>query len=236
MSDTYELYYWPVLPGRGEVIRMLLEDAGAAYRDVGREEGIQAVLAARKGELGGARPFAPPVLKHGDLVLSQSSVIARYIAERHGLAPADETGRLLAEQHFLGWSDLMVETHDTHHPIALGLHYEDQREAAKLRSKHFLAGRLGTWLRHFEHVVSQAGGVHVGADVTYPDLMARFVLRGIEYAFPTAFATQREHIPSLMTLMERVEARPKLAAYLASERAMDFNEHGIFRHYPELEG
>ena len=235
MSDTYELYYWPVLPGRGEVIRMLLEDAGAEYRDVGRDEGISAILSARKGELGGARPFAPPVLKHGDLVLSQSSVIARYIAERHGLAPADEAGRLIAEQHFLGWSDVMVETHDTHHPIALGLHYEDQREAAKERAKHFLADRLGTWLQHFEHIVAQSGGVHVGNDVTYPDLMARFVLRGIEYAFPKAFAEHAERIPALIALRETVEARPRLTAYLASERAMGFNEDGIFRHYPELE-
>lgn len=235
MSDTYALYYWPVLPGRGEIIRMLLEDAGAAYRDVGREEGFGVIVSARKGELGGARPFAPPILQHGELVLSQSSVIARYIAERHGLAPSDHRGRFLAEQHFLGWSDVMVEVHDTHHPIALGLHYEDQRDAAKERTRHFLADRLGTWLQHFEHIVTQGGGVHVGETITYPDFMARFVLRGIEYAFPRAFSEHRERIPSLLALRDRVEARPQLAAYLASDRAMAFNEHGIFRHYPELE-
>lgn len=234
MTEPYALYYWPVLPGRGEVIRMLLEDVGADYRDVGREEGFEAIVSARKGQLGGPRPFAPPILAHGALVLSQSSVIARYIAERHGLAPSDEAGRLFAEQHFLGWSDLMVETHDTHHPIALGLHYEDQQDAARERAKHFLADRLGSWLQHFEHVVAQSG-VHVGARVTYPDFMACFVLRGLEYAFPKAFAAHEASMPALVALRERIEARPRVAAYLASNRAMPFNEHGIFRHYSELE-
>ncbi len=235
MTDTYELYYWPVLPGRGEVIRLILEDAGVPYRDVAREEGVKAVLSARAGALGSARPFAPPILRRGTLVLSQSSVIARYLAERHGLAPQSENDRLIAEQHFLGWSDLLVEAHDTHHPIALGLHYEDQVDAAKERARHFLADRMGSWLRHFERIVQDAGGVHVPTEISYPDLMARFVMRGIEYAFPNALARHREALPGLFALVERIEARPRIADYLASDRAMSFNEHGIFRHYPELD-
>lgn len=235
MSAVYELYYWPMLPGRGEIIRMLLEDAGVPYRDVAREDGVKAVVEARRGALGGARPFAPPILRHGDLVLSQSTVIARYVAEAHGLAPQSAEGRLLAEQHFLGWADLVGEVHDTHHPISVGLHYEDQADAAKERARHFLAERLGKWLQHFEHVVTDGGGVHVPAEVGYPDFMARFVLRGIEYAFPKAFAAHRTAIPGLMALVERIETRPGLAAYLASPRALAFNQDGIFRHYPELE-
>jgi len=232
----YELYYWPMLPGRGEVLRMILQDAGAAYRDVAREDGIEAVVNARKGALGGVVPFAPPVLRHGDLVLSQSAVIARYLSEPCGLAPASKAGKLVADQHFLGWADLMMEVHDTHHPIAIGLHYEEQVDAAQQRAAYFLSERLGTWLAHFEDVVRDAGGVHVRPDVTYVDFQARFVLRGIEYAFPKAFAEHRATLPSLLALAARVEARPRLAAYLASERALPFNEHGIFRHYPQLQG
>ncbi|MCR9162747.1 MAG: glutathione S-transferase [Nannocystaceae bacterium] len=232
----YELYYWPMLPGRGEVLRMMLEDAGVDYRDVAREEGIEAVVKARQGGLGGVVPFAPPVLRHGELVLSQSSVIARYLCEPCGLAPRSEPGKLLADQHFLGWADLVGEVHDTHHPISVGLRYEEQREAAKQRTDRFLDGRLAQWLAHFEDIISDAGGVHVGPDITYVDLQARFVLRGIAYAFPKAFDQLRAKIPSLLALADRVEARPRLAAYLASSRALPFNEHGIFRHYPELEG
>lgn len=235
MSTPYKLYYWPVLPGRGEVIRMILEDAGAPYRDVARDEGFAAITAAREGALGEPRPYAPPVLKHGELVLSQSAVIARYLGERHGLAGADEAGRLLTQQHFLGWSDLMVETHDTHHPIAVGLHYEEQKETAKERAHYFLESRLGPWLDHFERIVSRGDGHHVSSQTTYADFMARFVLRGIEHAFPAAFDRHRPQISSLLRLAEQVEARPNLAAYFASERCLPFNEHGIFRHYAELD-
>ncbi len=235
MAPPYELYYWPTIPGRGEVIRLVLEDAGVPYRDVAREEGIDAVLAARKGKLGEPRPFAPPVLRHGSLVLSQSAVIVRYLAERHGLAPDSDGERAIAQQHILGWNDLLGEVHDTHHPISVGLPYEDQRDAAKLRAGHFLDGRLGTWLQHFERVVEHGEGQHLAPAISYPDLMARVVLRGIEHAFPNAFATHRPRIPQLLALIERVEARPNIAAYLASPRALPFNEHGIFRHYPELD-
>ncbi len=235
MAAPYALYYWPTLPGRGEIVRMILEDIGVPYRDVAREEGAQAVAEARRGALGGAMPFAPPILKTDDRVLSQSAVIARYLGERYGLAGKTESDRLLAQQHFLGWADLTSEVHDTHHPISVALRYEDQRDAAKARARHFLNGRLTQWLEHFEYVVQDGEGLHVPGTVTYPDLMARFVLRGLAYAFPKAFTEQRERIPGLMALLERIEARPNLAAYLASDRALPFNEHGIFRHYPELD-
>jgi glutathione S-transferase len=40
----------------------------------------------------------------------------------------------------------------------------------------------------------------------------------------------------LRALHDRVAKRPRVAAYLASERRIPFNEDGIFRHYPELDG
>ena len=236
MDDTYALYYWPMLPGRAEALRLILEDAGAPYRDVAREDGIPAVMTARSGELGTPRPYAPPVLVHGELVLSQSAVIARYLAGRHGLEPDDLAGKLHAEQHFLGWTDVMGEVHETHHPIATSQTYEEQRDAARQRAQRFREDRLGPWLAHFEGVVSAAGGTHVPGAITYPDFLARVVLRGLEYAFPQTFARHRASISTLLALVEQVEQRPGIAAYLASDRALAFNEHGIFRHYPELDG
>jgi len=236
MSEPYALYYWPVLPGRGELIRLILEDAQVPYRDVGREEGMDAIFGVRHGAVEDHPTFAPPVLRHGDLVLSQTAVIARYLAARHGLAPQTEHGRLLADQHFLGWSDLMHEVHDTHHPIASSLRYEDQREAATLRAHRFREDRLGPWLRHFERVVQRGRGVHVPAEMSYVDLAARFVLRGIEHAFPGAFERLKPELPGLLALVDRVERRPALRSYLNSDRAMRFNHDGIFRHYPELDG
>lgn len=224
-----------MIPGRGEVIRLILEEAGAEYHDVARDQGMDAVQDVRKGELGEPRPFAPPVLRHGELVLSQSAAIARYLAERHDLAPHSDEGRALAQQHFLGWSDLMLEVHDTHHPLSPALTYEEQRDAAQVRAKHFVSERLGKWLEHFERVIVEGDGQHLAPELSYPDLMARVVIRGIEHAFPAALAKHRPHIPGLLALVQRVEARPNLAAYLASPRALPFNQHGIFRHYPKLD-
>jgi glutathione S-transferase len=235
MDDTYALYYWPMLPGRAEVVRLILEDAQAPYRDVAREEGIPAVVAARAGELGRPRAYAPPVLVHGELVLSQSAVISRYLAGRHGLEPDDLAGKLHAEQHYLGWSDVMSEVHETHHPIATSQTYEEQQDHAKLRARRFLEDRLGPWLAHFERVVVDGNGTHVSGTVTYADFMARVVLRGIAYAFPRAFEQHRATIPTLLALAQHVEDRPNVRAYLESPRAIAFNEDGIFRHYPELD-
>jgi len=33
----YELYYWPTIQGRGEFVRLALEEAGADYVDVARK-------------------------------------------------------------------------------------------------------------------------------------------------------------------------------------------------------
>lgn len=235
-SDGYELYYWPSLPGRAEVLRLILEDAGVPYTDVAREEGVPAVLAARNGSLGSLRPFAPPVLRHGSVVLSQSAVIARYLAERHGLAPTDPVGAMHAQQVFLSWSDLMTEVHDTHHPIAVGLHYEEQRAAARERARYFLGERLPMWLDYFEGLVdANPAGVCVGSDVTYADLAGFVVLDGLDYAFPRAFAAQHPAIEALLQLRDRIAARPRIAAYRDSRAWRGFSEAGIFRRYPELD-
>jgi len=231
MTDEYELYYWPTIPGRGEVLRLILEQAGAAYVDVGRERGVSAIVDARKGALGGLLPYAPPMLVHGERVLSQTAVIARYLAERHELVPRERGEE--AQQLFLSWSDLLVEVHDTHHPIAIGRYYEDQKAAAKERAAYFLAERLPAWLAYFEDVVSDGGGHHVGGSTSYVDLMAFQVLGGIAYAFPKAF--EKLATPTLLALQKNVAALPRIAAYLGSDRRLPFNEQGIFRRYPELD-
>ena len=47
----YELYYWPGIQGRGEFIRLALEQAGLSYIDVAREaDGIPALMRFLEGE------------------------------------------------------------------------------------------------------------------------------------------------------------------------------------------
>lgn len=243
-KPRYELYYWPSIQGRGEFIRLAFEEAGAPYVDVARLPaakggGVQAIQRVLRGEGGGLRPFAPPILKVGDLLVAQVANILLYVGPRLGLVPDDEPSRIAVNQLQLTIADLVAEVHDTHHPISSGLYYEDQKAEAKLRSKGFLAQRLPKFLGYFEDVLQQneKGGGHslVGSSLTYVDLSLFQVMVGLAYAFPNASARAAAKAPGLAALRDHVASRPRVAAYLASERRIPFNENGIFRRYPELD-
>jgi glutathione S-transferase len=233
----YELYYWNGIQGRGEFVRLALEEAGADYVDVARaDEG--AMLRLLDGEEVPRPPFAPPFLRAGRLLIGQSANILLYLGARLGLAPAAEAGRLWAHQLQLTIADLVDEAHDTHHPIASSLYYDEQKPEARRRAADFRARRIPKYLGYFERVLTrnpEGGGHLVGDSLTYPDLSLFQIVAGLRYAFPTAMARQESACPRVIALYERVAARPRIAAYLASPRRIPFNEHGVFRHYPELD-
>jgi len=237
---VYELYYWPTIPGRGEFVRLALEDAGAEYVDVARSSaGSQALMRFLRGADTPAHlPFAPPFLRAGDLLIAQTANILMYLGARHGLAPRDEGGRLWANQLQLTLADLVSEAHDTHHPIASSLYYEDQKEAALQRSEDFLHNRLPKYLGYFERLLERNAPAEpylCGRQVSYADLSMFQVLEGLHYAFPRTMRQVSPRHPKLRSLQQSVRERPRLAAYLGSARRLAFNEQGIFRHYPELE-
>jgi glutathione S-transferase len=233
----YELYYWPEIQGRGEFVRLVLEDAGCDYVDVarvpGREDELEAVLA---GERDGVVPFAPPVLYAGSIVVAQTAAITSFLGERHGLAPASDAGRLAALTIALTIADLVAETHDTHHPIAVDQRYESQKPAARDRAAAFRRARIPKFLGYLERNLERNGGVLVGSTISYVDLAAFQVVEGLSYAFPRAMARVRDSIPKLLALRDRVAQRPRLLHYLTSPRRIPFNDQGIFRHYGELDG
>ena len=236
-----ELYYWPGIQGRGEFVRLALEDAGAAYVDVARasSDGLRAMLGFLEGEAPGALPFAPPFVKVGNVVVSQTANVLAFLAPRLGLVPSDEALRAEASQIQLTIADFVDEVHDTHHPIAGSLYYDDQKAAAKRRAQHFVKERLPKYLGWLEKVLARnrksRGQWLVGAECTYVDLSAFQVVEGLRYAFPNAMRGLEPEIPLVIALHDRVAARPRIAAYLTSERRQAFNQMGIFRHYPELD-
>jgi glutathione S-transferase len=233
----YELYYWPEIQGRGEFVRLVLEDAGCDYVDAAREDGgydrIAAVLA---GERDGALPFAPPVLYAGPLVIAQTVAITSFLGERHDLAPSSEAGRLGALSIALTIADLVAEVHDTHHPITVDERYETQKAAARERAAAFRTRRIPKFLGYLERNLERNGEVLIGDAVSYVDLAAFQVAEGLSYAFPRAMARVRDRIPRLLALRDRVAQRPRLLRYLTSPRRLPFNEQGIFRHYEDLDG
>jgi glutathione S-transferase len=240
-SPSYELFYWPSIQGRGEFVRLALEDAGAPYVDVARRPekdggGVPALMKILKGGAPGQLPFAPPFLRAGKLVIAQTANILLYLAPKLGLVPAGEPGRLAAHELALTVADLVTEAHNVHHPVGSGLYYEDQKDESRRASVSFRAERIPKFLGYFERVLERAGRQHMlGGKHSYVDLSMFQVIEGLLYAFPNTMRRITKTIPLLLALRTRVAARPRIAAYLASKRRIPFNEDGIFRNYPELD-
>ena len=234
----YQLFYWPEIQGRGEFVRLALEDAGASYDDVARKSGgMNRMLAMMDGGRDKRPPFAPPFLKAGKLVIAQVANILLYLGPRLKLAPRDEASRLWLHQLQLTVSDFVKEIHDTHHPVGSGLYYEDQKPEARRYAENFLDERAPKYLGYFETVLKKSGGPYLlGRKATYIDLSMFQLIEGLRYAFPNASKGIERKVPGIVDIRDRVAQRPGIRKYLGSVRRIPFNESGIFRHYPELDG
>jgi len=227
----YELYYWPSIPGRGEFVRLALEDAGADYVDVARRpRGLAAMKHMMESAAVKHPPFAPPFLRAGELMIGQTPNILLFLGARLGLAPKSESGRLWVHQLQLTIADWLVEVHDAHHPIGSGLYYEQQKKEARRRAAEFSKQRLPKFMGYFDTVLEREETFH------YAHLSLFQMLQGLRYAFPQAMKKLEPDFPRLRALHDRVAARPRLKKYLASKRRLPFNKQGIFRHYRELDG
>lgn len=233
----YELYYWPTIQGRGEFIRLALEEAGADYVDVARtKDGLTAMKAILSGDGIKRPPFAPPFLKAGKLVIGQTANILLYLGSRHKLAPADEAGRLFAHQLQLTITDLVVEIHDTHHPITTYLYFEEQIEAGQRRTADFWKYRVPKHLGYFERLLKDSTGDYVlGRALSYVDLSLFQIVEGLRYAFPKRMKRFEKKVPQLIALRDRIAMRPRISAYLASDRRIAFSQWGIYRYFPQLD-
>ena len=241
---AYELHYWPTIQGRGEFVRLALEAAGAAYLDVARGDGgMDAMAAYLEGGDVERPPFACPFLVDGRRVVAQTAAMLLYLGPKLKLVPSGEADRLWVHQVQLTLADLVAEAHDTHHPIASGLYYEDQKAEALRRAEDFRRQRLPKFLGWCEAVLERnAGNAErdvprmVGGRLTYADLSLFQVVEGLLYAFPKATRRVLRRTPLVAALHAGVPRHKRLAAYLASERRIPFNQQGIFRRYPELDG
>jgi glutathione S-transferase len=241
-SMIYELYYWPTIQGRGEFVRLALEEGAARYRDVAREHGkgagVDAMMRGLNGHDNRKPPFAPPFLKADRLVIGQTANILQFLGPRHGIAPKTNAGRLWTHQLQLTIADFVAEIHDTHHPVASDLYYEDQKKEARRRAADFLHNRMPKFFGYFENILAKntPGKFYMlGGTLTYVDLSIFQIVAGLSYAFPSAMHKAKRKYRRLSALHSRIEERPRIAEYLVSPRRIPFNNDGIFRYYPDLD-
>jgi glutathione S-transferase len=237
--ERYILYYWPTIQGRGEFVRLALEEAGVPYEDVARgRQGMGPIEQLLDWEQAPHPPFAPPVLRAGELLIGQTANILQFLGARHGLAPRALEARLWCNQLQLTIADAVAEAHDAHHPISVNSYYEDQKKAAIARTRDFRNHRIPKFLGYFEQVLDNnagRGGWAASSKLTYVDLSLFQLVAGLRYAYPNTMKRLQRHWPRLIALHDMVAARPRIAAYLRSKRRIPFNEDGIFRHYIELD-
>jgi glutathione S-transferase len=246
-TSPFELIYWPGAPGRGEHVRLALEAAGTSYTDTAFiENGMKLVLshidAKNLGDASNPPPLAPPILKHGDLLISQTSNILLYLGPRLGLVPKDDEDGIykINELALTALDGLSNEAHDTHHPIANALYYEDQKPEAKRKSEEYIKTRLPKFLGYFERVLkgeaSKGGEWLYGGEMSYADLVLFQCLDGVKFAFPKAMERleKERKFKGVFGLYERVKGTTKIKPYLESERRQTYSL-GIYRHYPELD-
>jgi len=241
---AYEFFYWPEIQGRGEFVRLALEDAGAGYIDVARGpesegRGVAAMLALMRGEGTPHIPYAPPFLRDSGVIVSHTAAILLYLGGRIGLAPAGEDGRLWTHQIQLTITDIVKEVYNSHHPIDEDKWFHEQKDAAAARAAVFRRDRMPKFLRWFEQILAAnpaGAGQLVGGSVSYADLSLFQLIEGLRFAFPLAAERELAKLPRVTALHQAVAERPRLKAYLASDRRVPFNETGIFRRYPELDG
>jgi glutathione S-transferase len=233
----YQLFYWPSIQGRGEFVRLALEDAGSAYDDVARKPGGMDRMTAMMDGRDKRPPFAPPFLKAGKLVIAQVAEILHFLGPKLKLAPRAEAERLWLHQLQLTATDFVKEIHDTHHPLGGGLYYEDAKPEAKRFTKNFLKERAPKYLGYFETVLKKSKGPYtLGRNVSYVDLSLFQLIEGLRYAFPKAMKRIERDVPRVVAVRDKMGERARLKKYLKSPRRIAFNESGIFRHYPELDG
>ncbi len=227
---SYDLWYWPGLPGRGEFVRLVLEAAGLPYRDRGVEEGAEALLDDM--EEGEHPPFAPPYLRVEGQAIAQVANILHWLTERHDLAPVAD--RTWLNQLQLTISDMVAEVHNVHHPVAMMAYYHEQKSEAARAAAQFRSERIPKFLGYFERALGDRAWM-AGERWSPVDTSLFQLVAGLRYMFPARMAAVEGDYPRLIALHDRVRTLPGIAAYLDSERRQAFNEDGIFRHYPELD-
>lgn len=230
-KPEFKLFYWPGMLGRGEFMRLLFHETQTPYEEVFKDKSFEE--AKQMGYGRGKKHFAFPVIEHGDIVLSQTPVICRYLGKKldHGrLYPKTEKDRLQAEVLMAGVVDVVEEGCRAWHPIDYNATYDSQKEQAKPFIEYYKKKRLPRWLDFFETTLkdnySENGElVFVGKQISWVDLCIFHFVDGNMLECPELF-NDKQNI-HLKKFHQAIRDRPNIKTWYYSD-ARPKNTQTIF--------
>eukprot|EP00301_Raphidiophrys_heterophryoidea_P024674 c8089_g1_i1.p1 GENE.c8089_g1_i1~~c8089_g1_i1.p1 ORF type:complete len:245 (+),score=54.35 c8089_g1_i1:32-736(+) len=228
-KSEFSLVYWAGFPGRAEFSRLVFVETGVAWDEYNQTHEVGYGVATK---LSGGRAFAVPLLIHGDKVISQSMVMAKYVAklcDNGRLFPSTFEAEIYADELAFQINDLVAEGEHAWHAISRNDGYLKQKDATQPYIHHFKTNRLGRWLEVF---TAQLGDrdYFVGNKLSYIDLAVWFVLDGMEFECAEVFGELRTQgrLAALDKFRERISGREALRKWAETrkERNQEFSATG----------
>jgi len=201
---AYRLFYW-ALRGRGEQIRLLLNELGEAYEDIHVSKAGR--FKAMRDEGPGTLSFGSvPMLQDGDFTLVQGPAIMNYLGRKHGIMPTDVRAAARTEAMVLGAEDMRMA------------YFRTLGDGKAEKQAKFVAGAwMERWLPAWAGALELNGdtGYLVGPSLTQADIA---VWDALDAVVTWVDGASLAGFPRVERFYESIRVRPGIAAYLASDR------------------
>lgn len=214
-SEEIVVYYWPI-PFRGNFAKLLLADAGAAYRCASREEVIGLLFA--KATEQPTPMFAPPAISVGAFHVNQTPAAVVYLAKKFGYEPETPEESAVALKTLSDCNDILAElTRNNGHQM-----WDEEAWTT------FVGNRLVRWLSIIDgvaagrakHKSSADGDWCFGAKISYADFAIAHIFSMIGLSLGMK-AYLEKNAPAAWALTEKVRAREGVAK-LYEEQAKSY--------------
>ena len=206
----YELYYWPGIQGRGEFVRLALEEAGADYVEspAGRAGAACRHDETARGQGQRAAALRAAVSQGRKVVIAQTANILLYLGSRL-------TSRRATRPENCGpiscSSPSPTRRANPRHPssgVGLAL-FRGAAPGGAAAHPGFPALPGAEIFRLFRARAEEHGGTYmVGRRTSYVDLSMFEIVEGLRYAFPKRMKRFEKKVPGLVALRDRDRQAP----------------------------
>ncbi|ETO26072.1 hypothetical protein RFI_11066 [Reticulomyxa filosa] len=211
LEDEWELFYYGIT-GRGEFVRILFAEAGVTFKESNDVRGTESknfvAFGGKPSELN-FPAFAPPLVRHNKVYVSQTNTVVRYVATKLHLLPADELDQFYADVIMANIQDINSE-------------FSNKSSAKPEEKEEWLKTRAANWLKLLSEPLVHGGKekeYYFGNKISYADLVVTIFLETLEHVLGKKyeeFVSKPFH--ALHHLRERVEKRPNIHKFLEDRK------------------